>query len=418
MASGGITDKWSDPSYVLPSVRARTRRKSRLRQADAALETEVFWTPTWDRLIHPQLSLFELPEQSLQKTPRKKKPKGDPRRTLPRPEVQRVGGRLQVTFPVAKNAGASPEQLEQAAIEVEIGMSALGRRQAHCGVLARPLRCIENHLHKFRQTYGCGNRYCRYCAHRNFARLFSKHSRLMKVVERTLENHPHWLVAKLDFTAPNSGRMPAPSEIAKFNKDIRRFFAALERRGWTLHGGYGAVGCNEFGGKGNTSLPGRGTFRGNTNLHAHYMYFGPALPQSKKLKELSALWSEIRGERSFVSIKLAKSFWGGLGHALKYAGKFISHDPRRLAQLEQAFYRVRRVHAFGLFYNPKIEDEQGADRKSGSGPCKCPDCDGLLGETNVGWLPVPQLESDGWRDLTAARLKANRKNAFREAGPP
>ena len=36
---------------------------------------------------------------------------------------------------------------------------------------------------------------------------------------------------------------------------------------------------------------------------------------------------------------------------MKYAGKFLSKDPDRLAELELAFNGVRRVHTMGGFYN-------------------------------------------------------------------
>ncbi len=345
----------------------------------------------------------------------RKKPGGDPRRALPHARYERDGDKMRIRFPIAESAGASPDQILQATIETELGLLGHGKRQAHCGVLARPLLCVEDSSHRFRRHFGCGNRYCVFCGRRNYNRLFARHSRLFPYVENLLVQHPEWLVAKLDFTVRNNGRMPDAEEIRKFNQDVRTFFKELERRGLVSKRGFGAIGCNEFGGSGSTSLPGHGSFRGNTNLHAHYAYVGPKLPQSKQRKELSAIWSEIRGERAFVSIKRARSFVAGLAHALKYAGKFLSSEPRRLAQLEQAFFRVRRVHTFSLFFNPKIDNPK---RENTGGPDKCPNCGGLLGETNSGWLPVPLLEKQGYRELSSARLLANRSKALVAPTPP
>jgi hypothetical protein len=115
------------------------------------------------------------------------------------------------------------------------------------------------------------------------------------------------VVAKLDFTVRNSGAMPSPEFIREFNADVRRFWRAAERRFGISRHEYGVVGCDEFGEE-------------NTNLHRHCAYVGPWLPQ--RHKELSTVWSEIRRECSFVSIKAALSLPAALAHALKYPSKF------------------------------------------------------------------------------------------------
>jgi hypothetical protein len=338
---------------------------------------------------------------------------------LPRPVFEGEEGQEQIHFPLAESAGVRHEQLELARIEYELGLCSLANRQAHCGIVAKKRVCsVDPANSRFFKRYGCGNRFCPYCGPRNYRRLFARHIRQEPFVERVLREHPHWVVAKLDFTTRNTGQMTEPGGVRKFNRNIRKFFRLLERRKLIRKRAWGAIGCNEFGGKGRSSLPGRGSFRGNTNLHSHYVYIGPRLPQSKKMRELSALWSEVRGERSFVSIKHAKSFADGLGHSLKYAGKFLSHDPRRLAQLEKAFHRVRRVHSFGLLYNAKPEREPGADEKLPNGFGRCPDCGAPLGEVVECYQSVRDLEAEGWRDLETARSKAGRRAVFGGKGPP
>ncbi len=184
--------------------------------------------------------------------------------------------------------------------------------------------------------------------------------------------------------------MPTRDEVRKFNQDIRRFFRAVERRFGISRKDYGALWCDEFG-------------SGNTNLHAHGLYCGPRLPQTKMGKELSCLWSEIRGERSFVSIKNAGSFEAALSHVLKYPSKFWNASPARLVDLELAFDHVRRVHAVASFYNPKIEREPGED--SSAEASHCPICGELLGEPERGWAFVDELSREGRRNLDEERMK-------------
>jgi hypothetical protein len=177
--------------------------------------------------------------------------------------------------------------------------------------------------------------------------------------------------------------MPDASTIRQFNEKIRKFWRAVESRFGISRQEYGVLWCDEFGGS-------------NSNLHAHGAYAGPWLPQKKK--ELSKLWSEIVGETAFVSIKPAKSFTGALAHALKYTSKYVSDSsPDRLAALEKAFHRVRRVHTMAAFYN--VKEEPGAD--SGSLDCKgCPECGGTLIRPS-GWKlrPISELKEAGLRPL-------------------
>jgi hypothetical protein len=208
-------------------------------------------------------------------------------------------------------------------------------------------------------------------------------------------------MAKLDITTRNVGSMPSAAEVRRFNKDIRRFFRAIEKRFGISRQDYGFLWCCEFG-------------SGNTNLHAHGIYVGPALPQ--RGRELSKLWAEIRGDGSkIVSIKGAKSFEAALGHALKYPSKFFDASPARLVELEVAFDRVRRVHSLARFYNPNIEREPGDE-----GPCDpghCPVCGELLLDAQ-GWHFVDDLQREGRRNADVVRGEVARARILAGNGPP
>jgi hypothetical protein len=204
------------------------------------------------------------------------------------------------------------------------------------------------------------------------------------------------VTAKMDFTSVKPGRMPTREEVRIFNTCIKRFWRALVRAMGGLPADFGLLYCDEFGGD------------NNTNLHAHGVYVGPVLPRQwfGKGKKLSEMWkAACRGtvfEGSFIiSVKDAGGFSRGLGHALKYAGKFLSTDPARLAELELAFHGVRRVHTLGAFYNALPKDKQ---KQNECGP-SCPECGSALNEGDS-FLPICVLQREGRRDLDEARRAA------------
>ena len=300
-----------------------------------------------------------------------------------------------------------PERLLQARGLQKGGLATKATRLLFCGVIGHRVNCSGSEGHKFFEPYMCHGRYCDVCGPQWFREKFSNALfALEPVVEHLLHEGQRrdreMVVAKLDFTVPNTGSMPRPEFIRKFHADLRRFFRALERRFGISRSEYGVAGCDEFGG-------------GNTNLHRHCVYVGPRLPQSKARKELSALWSEIRGERSFVSIKHAESFRAALAHALKYPAKFLSvSTPERLAELEAAFHGTRRFAASGAFYNVKAVREPGEDSPVGN----CPLCGARLCEIVEPWVPRFVLEGEGRRSVEAVRREIGKAKVFSRAGPP
>jgi hypothetical protein len=383
---------WHDPSLVLPRERQRNLRHARLRRKQSE-SGEEYCSPERQADLER-----ERPALSRQI---RNRASGDPSRAVPLAFDERGDF-------VAPLAGRVPErQAEQARLLLESGLAGKARRQAWCRLIGRRRDCFSgDSAHRFFTPCLCGNRYCPFCGPKSFRDLFSRHVRLRVVVENLFQHRPAdhrpRVLAKIDFTTPNRGEMPSAEEVRRFNKDIRRFFRAIERRLGVWRKDYGALWCTEFG-------------SGNTNLHAHGLYCGPELPQSKLRKELSALWSEIRGERSFVSIKHARSFEAALGHALKYPSKFFNASPGRLVELEVAFHRVRRVHALAAFYNPKIEREPGEDESAEAG--RCPICGHVLLDA-PGWFFVADLEREGCRDTGAVRAEVARAKVLADGLQP
>jgi hypothetical protein len=175
------------------------------------------------------------------------------------------------------------------------------------------------------------------------------------------------VIAKIDLTTKKlPGRMPTALEVRAFNRVIRRFFRLVERHFNIDRGSYGVIWTDEFGAR-------------NSNLHAHSVHCGPWLPNRGPHKNaLSKLWRQACEGTPFVgsfiiSVKRAESFEKGLAHALKYPNKFAGRgDPFRLAELELAFDRVRRIHTLASFYNALRKDSSPA------ADCGCPTCGAVL----------------------------------------
>ena len=335
--------------------------------------------------------------------------RGDPLFALPK------FASLEERFEFASEWGATEKRIAQAKHLASFGLDKKARRLTLCGILAKRVDCRGRCRTKYFDRFGCNLRYCEVCGERGFRTLFSKYMAYepiaQKIIERVRQQGRDPVIAKLDFTVPSDGKMPSKDYLKKFHRDLWRFRRAMEREFGLSKEDFGILGCDEFGGK---KTPEHLT--GNWNLHRHCVYVGPRLPQSKARKELSALWSRIRGERSFVSIKRARSFPEALGHALKYPAKFLSSStPQRLAELEKVFDGTRRVSASGAFYGVKIEEDETKTHSHG----KCPKCDGqLVGHAlgyGGGFVVASELQKEGRVDLAMARREESRKKVFSDA---
>lgn len=358
----------------------------------------------------------------------------------PEPENRRRGRDPREALPecndveaLADTFGAGERQRRQAIALERHGLHAKGKRLILCGRLGKRQNCQENHQHRFFRPYRCQGRYCDVCGPVWFRKKFSD---LLLALEPLVDRLLHdgakrgreVVVAKLDFTTPNTGEMPKPGQVREFHRAQHDFWRLTERLLGISRSEYGWAGCDEFGGS-------------NTNLHRHSLYVGPVLPQ--RHKELSALWSvaNIRDrarrrelirfarkhgvrnlwnalrpeERRFASIKRARSFQAALAHALKYPSKFVSQStPERLAELEAAFHKTRRFSTGGAFYRLKVIREPGEDSSLG----ECPLCGGRLAEIVEGWIPRFVLEGEGRQNIEQVRQHACRQRVLQGASPP
>jgi hypothetical protein len=311
---------------------------------------------------------------------------------------------------LASRYGASQERLLQGLALESLGLRGKARRLVVCGRLGHRIDHQKNRNachRKYFNPYFCREKYCTFCGPQQFRELFAKLQNALSRVAETLVSEGsrkgrNTIIAKLDFTVPNHGRMPTREEVQKFHADLRRFWRAAEYKFGIRRNEYGIVRCDEIGGN-------------NTNLHCHCAYVGPWLPQ--KNKELTHLWSKIRGERSFVSIKLAKNFSCAIAHALKYPAKFLDKStPERLAALEKTFHRTRRVSTGGAFYNLRELGEPGDDRQFDHS--HCPFCYVRLVQVREQWQPFSVLESEGRISLQIAERDAGLQKALGHETPP
>ena len=323
------------------------------------------------------------------------------------------------------------------------GLERKANRLANCKVTGRRLDCSQDPAHKFFGVFNCGNRYCRQCGAAIFSGLFGKYMGLWTIIEPLIVRpgfrNSNNVIATLDFTAVNLGRMPTPKEIREFNQDVRACIRRVMAKRGISSRQFAFLWCDEFGGWDQKKK------KYNTNLHAHGVYVGPYLPY----QDLLDAWIRIREKKDGargVFIKRPKldratgkareyeraRFARALGHALKYTGKHVDRaDGERLAQLEAAFHGVRRVHTMGLAYNAdlsckhscsvcqrsceKFSGHQGdhACKAHQGGSAGCPLCDSpLMFPKESGYAAIRTLKQEGRLDLDEARRQAARDRVF------
>jgi hypothetical protein len=318
------------------------------------------------------------------------------------------------TLEVARRSGVSPGQLRQGMEMIDRGLSQKGRRQVCCGVFGDRLDCTNTECGgRYYRCFCCRNRYCLRCGPLIYNALYSKYAVLVGVVDaqvRAAGSRRECMVSKLDMTTVNLGRMPSPSEVRAFNRAVKRFLRALARALGVEPRDLGLLYCDEFGHR-------------NSNLHCHGVYVGPWIPKAwcGKGGQLSRMWERscqgtvFAGSR-IVSVKRAGGFGRGLGHALKYAGKFLDSDPVRLATLEHTFHRVRRVHTLGSLYNQLRDIEKKEAVNPGETCLNCPACGSAVVRDQV-LAAVRLLQGEGRTDYDEACRRVKRDKHFARDGP-
>jgi hypothetical protein len=325
---------------------------------------------------------------------------------------------------------AGPERGLTARRMHEAGMRAKSVRYARCGRMGFPANCRLSVRHSFFQPLHCGLRYCPNCGPATVAALLERHlPRIAAFLERE-PVRPRSTLAMITLTLRCNGAMPSAAEVRQFNRLVRRWFRLLQRRGLfqagaVLAGGKpGLIWTDEFGAEEKGRRAGR-TARGR-NLHAHGVYYGPLLDWHKARD----LWRELTGatglyvrqvkgwkQRRAGDPRWRRELSKALYYALKYSAKAPHATPERIAMLEAAFNRVRRLHTAGAFFNlPPVPDDAAAEGGAAALPRhECPLCGGKLVFGRAKFA-LETLIADGRRDLEQARREAGRAHALGAEG--
>ena len=186
---------------------------------------------------------------------------------------------------------------------MRLGFTQRARRLACCGSHGQKVK--DANRHEFYLHFRCGLRFCPNCWRMLAGRAYKDHVRLARLIPKPLP--PGHVIALLDFTLRNDGKLPSRKQIRATNQAIRRVLHQLlrHRKDW------GYIYCDEFG-------------FDNTNLHIHGLYYGPRLSQEQLSKE----WLKATGDSFVVSIKRARcGFRQALRRMFIYASKPPSQDP-------------------------------------------------------------------------------------------
>lgn len=308
----------------------------------------------------------------------------------------------------------------------EAGLAGKSKRYAACARRGFAVDCRESDTHRFFQPYHCGLRYCPNCGPATMTALLNEN---LPRIAAFLEREPirlRWTLAMLTLTIRADGEKPTAAEVRAFNKQVRRWFRLLQKRrlyqaGAGAGGGTpGLIWVDEFGAEAKGRRAGRAA--GGWNLHAHGIYYGPLLDWAKARD----LWRELSGAtgcylkqvRGWKRRQAGNPQWRGelskaLYYALKYSGKAPHASPERIAMLEAAFHRVRRLHTAGAFYNLPAAEPEGKESGGAAAPPRreCPRCGGpLIAARKL--LDLSTLAQDGRQDLEQARREAGRVRAM------
>jgi ribosomal protein S27AE len=200
-------------------------------------------------------------------------------------------------------------------------------RYIECSRYGIRLQCKGKEAHDLFAPLYCDLRYCPRCGPRQYARLIEKYAPVVKLLSS--KKLPGYLLREITLTTRKEKSLTS-AQVKKFNKDVKKTLKKLMKgiKGW------GAIWCDEVG-------------FNNLNLHAHILFYGPYLEQSR----LAEVWREISGHEVVFITKAHVSGPKALIHLLKYVSKPPADNPEIIGQLEVAFHGRRRVHALGVFYN-------------------------------------------------------------------
>jgi Arc/MetJ family transcription regulator len=320
----------------------------------------------------------------------------------------------------------------------DVGLKKKAYRYADCEVRAEKGECESfPGEHKFYKRYHCLNRFCEYCSRIHWGRLRRHYEPSLVIFLRHHDMPSGYTLALVTLSMRCNGEVPTRKQVRAFNQAIRKTVRRAVRRILKVRAArsdewaasalksrkatYGFLFSDEVGFETHGHIPDSERKAHGLNVHGHGLLYVPFLTDWREGWEIFRdTWREetqrIFGEESHgCYIEHLKGWQSNpvpaIKRALNYLLKYVSKCPyetmQRMAELELAFDRTRRVHAGGLWHGLKEPEPQ----HRGSGYCPLCKKEGrqsalrfhrrLLptGREIPEYWPVDALEADGYRDL-------------------
>jgi hypothetical protein len=347
------------------------------------------------------------------------------------------------------------ERGEGAQALYDAGLKKKAFRYADCEMRGEKTECSRYPAHhRFFKRYHCLNRFCSKCGKVHRARLFSHYSPLLAGFLSDCPSLPFHTLARVNFTMRCDGEVPTREQVRAFNQAVRKTVrnavrAVLKKRAkdgdeWaraalkSRRAVYGIFFSDEVGYETRGHIADEKRKAHGLNLHAHGIFYGPFLQDWKAgwrifrdawRKETARAFGEeshgcwikhLGGWRA----EPAKAIRHSLNHLLKYISKCPYKTVQRMADLESAFDRARRVHAGGLWHG--LKEPEHHHGSSGS----CPICQKQGRESPLythraqlpsggaipEYWPVKLLREQGYMDIEEVRDRLGLK-PYKPGGP-
>jgi ribosomal protein S27AE len=263
---------------------------------------------------------------------------------------------------------------------IENRLFSKANRYVQCYRYGNRFKCKGKEAHELFAPISCDLRYCPRCGPQQFMRLIRKYSPVVKFLAS--KRRRGLLLREITLTTRKTGTL-TPEQIKKFNDDVKKTLKKLMKG----NADWGAIWCDEVG-------------FNNTNLHAHILFYGPYIDQSR----LAEVWRQVSGHEIVFIKKTHTNGPEALIHLFKYVSKPPADDPKLIGQLEVAFHGRRRVHALGVFYN--FVGEEAEDQKNEWKTC--PHCGAEL-ERQPGAVRLETLILEGRTFIGSKHTERKRK---------
>lgn len=239
----------------------------------------------------------------------------------------------------------------------------LARRVRFCKERVLVFKCSGSHTSIYPETelrvlYTCKTFVCPECARETYNTKVGEYRR----ISESIGLRPGHSLQFLTLTKRVENReLPSTEDLKRLFRQVRKFVNKFYRKA----DGAGALGVFELG--------------AGYNCHVHLLVAGPVYSRSKLAQE----WKKITGDSYIVDVCPIEKKTGSRGikdairYILKYIGKVRTFESyAETADFALALRRFRRIHTFGVFYNPYAPTGALAGKKPERRKLTCEHCGG------------------------------------------